>query len=60
MNIKIVFDDNTSKTINYSGDSSFPDWCMEFFKMRYFCINRSNDIGNMTVDTYKVKYVERF
>jgi hypothetical protein len=58
MKIKIVFNDNESKVINYIGDWSFVQWSEKFFSSRYYVVNATNDKGNMTIDTDKVKYIE--
>jgi hypothetical protein len=58
MKIKVVFDDNESKVINYTGDWSFVQWAEKFFLTRYYAISNSNEVGNMAIDTYKVKYIE--
>lgn len=58
MNIRIVFDDNETKQLTYTGEKAFPEWTEFFFSARYHVINKTNDVGNMTIDTSKVKYVE--
>lgn len=58
MQIKIAFEDNTSKTLTYSGEDSFAEWCKTFFSDRYFVLNAHETKGNMCIDTQKVKYVE--
>lgn len=58
LKIDIMFDDNFKKQINYTGKMSFVEWNETFFKVRYYCLNQTNERGNMTIDTYKVKYTE--
>lgn len=58
MRLKIVFDDDTNKQLKYSGDWTFAQWTELFFSKRYYVLCNNNEIGNMTIDTYKVKYVE--
>jgi hypothetical protein len=56
--IKIVFDDNETKEITYTGDKNFSEWTEFFFSARYHVLNKTSEKGNMTIDTNKVKYVE--
>lgn len=58
MQIKIAFDNNSTKTLTYSGEDSFAEWCKTFFSGRYFVLNAHEMKGNMCIDTHKVKYVE--
>ncbi|PEE69256.1 hypothetical protein COM73_19975 [Bacillus thuringiensis] len=58
MQIKIAFDNNSTKTFTYYAGDSFAEWCKTFFSGRYFGLNAHHTKGNMCIDTYKVKYVE--
>jgi hypothetical protein len=58
MKIKIVFDDNSSKELTYTGNWEFPQWSEYFFSARYYVLNKSSNVGNLAIDTYKVKYLE--
>jgi hypothetical protein len=58
MKLKIVFDDNLTKELTYTGDWTFSQWTQYFFSARYYVINKTNEIGNLCVDTEKVKYIE--
>lgn len=58
MTINIVFDDNEILTVVHTGDLTYPEWSKHFFSARYYCLNNDSEIGNKTIDTNKVKYVE--
>lgn len=58
MNINIVFIDGEIRNITYTGQMTYPQFSSFFFSKRYYCLNDNSEIGNMTIDTDKVKYLE--
>jgi ribosomal protein S6 len=58
MKIKIKFEDGETKELNYWGDKTFPEWIQHFYGARYYMLNNNSEVGNLALDTHKVKYVE--